>query len=81
MAWPRPICQTSFTFTPPPEPCDLLLLDVPRSRLKTRGDRAFAVAAPRLWNSLPPNIRAAKSLDIFKSLVKTHLFSLALDGV
>ena len=60
---------------------DLLLLDVPRSRLKTRGDRAFAVAAPRLWNSLPPNIRAAKSLDIFKSLVKTHLFSLAFDGV
>lgn len=28
------------------------LLNVPRVRLKTRGDRAFAVAAPKLWNSL-----------------------------
>ena len=58
---------------------DQLLLDVPRTRLKTRGDRAFAVAAPRLWNSLPLHIRAAQSLNIFKSQLKTHLFSLAYD--
>ena len=30
-----------------------LLLAVPRSRLRGKGDRAFAVAAPKLWNSLP----------------------------
>ena len=45
----------------------------------TRGDRAFAVAAPRLWNSLPLHIRAAQSLNVFKSLLKTHLFSLAFN--
>lgn len=56
-----------------------MLLDVPRARLKTRGDRAFAVAAPRLWNSLPAHIRSAQTLAIFKSLLKTHLFSLAFE--
>ena len=30
-----------------------LLLEVPRSRYKYWGDRASAVAAPRLWNKLP----------------------------
>ena len=27
-------------------------LAVPKSRLRTKGDKAFAVVAPRLWNSL-----------------------------
>ena len=56
-----------------------LLLDVPKSRLITKGDRAFAVAAPKLWNSLPFNIRSAQTLEIFKSSLKTYLFSLAFD--
>ncbi len=42
-------------------------LSVPRSRIKHRGDRAFAVAGPRLWNSLPAYIRSAQSLTVFKS--------------
>lgn len=54
-----------------------LLLAVPRSRLSTRGDRAFSVAAPKLWNSLPLHVRAAQSVEHFKTLLKTHLFSLA----
>ena len=29
------------------------LLATPKARLKTYGERAFAVAAPRLWNSIP----------------------------
>lgn len=29
------------------------LLSMPRTRLKTGGDRAFAAMAPRLWNALP----------------------------
>ncbi len=33
------------------------LLLVPRARLKCRGDRAFAVAGPKLWNNLPLSIR------------------------
>ncbi len=54
-------------------------LSVPRSRLKYRGDRAFAVAGPRLWNSLPAYIRSAQSLTVFKSSLKTYLFSLAFN--
>lgn len=33
-----------------------LLLQVPRSRCKHWGERAFSVAAPRLWNKLSPDI-------------------------
>ena len=49
-------------------------LAVPRSRCKTFGDRAFAVAAPKLWNSLPPNVKLADNVKIFKSRLKTLLF-------
>ncbi len=58
---------------------DQRLLSVPRSRLKYRGDRAFAVAGPRLWNSLPAYIRSAQSLTVFKSSLKTYFFSLAFN--
>ena len=30
------------------------------------GDGSFAIAAPRLWNELPFNIRTAKSITVFK---------------
>ncbi len=36
-----------------------LLLTIPRARLKSKGDRAFAVSGPRLWNSLPFEVRAS----------------------
>ncbi len=55
---------------------DQFLVDHPTSRLRTRGDRAFAVAAAYLWNALPFVIRSAQSLESFKSLLKTHLFAL-----
>jgi len=45
--------------------------------MRCRGDRAFSVAAPRLWNALPLCIRSASSLSVFKSKLKTHLFELA----
>jgi len=32
-------------------------LIVPATRRTTMGDRAFAIAAPRAWNSLPDAIR------------------------
>ena len=50
------------------------LLSVPSSRLKTFGDKAFSVQAPKLWNSLPPFLRNINSLDTFKSNLKTYLF-------
>ena len=58
---------------------DQLLLRVPKTKRKLRGDRAFAVAAPKLWNDLPLHIRQASTLSVFKSLLKTHLFSLAFN--
>ena len=56
---------------------DLMLLVVPKTRLKTRGHRAFAAAGPRLWNALPLPVRSAQTLGAFKSSLKTHFFSLA----
>ena len=55
---------------------DALFLVVPRSRLIHKGDRAFSFRAPRLWNNLPEEIRAAKSVLSLKSLLKTHLFKI-----
>ena len=49
-------------------------LVVPRSSTTTYGDRAFSIAAPKLWNSLPVNLRETISIHLFKSKVKTHLF-------
>ena len=37
-------------------------------------ERAFAVAAPSLWNGLPATIRNTESLSVFKCKVKTFLF-------
>lgn len=56
-----------------------LILEVPNTERKLRGDRAFSVAGPKLWNELPLQIRQAPSLPRFKSLLKTHFFSLAFD--
>ena len=40
------------------------------------GDRAFQVAGPRLWNSLPVSLRQSDTtVGQFKKLLKTHLFS------
>jgi len=48
-------------------------LVVPRTRLKL-GERAFRVAAPWLWNELPPDIRKSSTLATFKKHLKTFLF-------
>ena len=49
-------------------------LYVPRTRRKL-GDRAFAVAAPRVWNSLPTDIKLHRSTTTsFKRRLKTVLF-------
>ena len=53
-----------------------LLLDVPPTRLKTFGDRAFSVFAPRLWNALPLHVKISSDVNIFKSTLKTHFFNL-----
>ena len=57
------------------------LLKEPLARLKTHGDRAFSVHAPRLWNVLPLSLRLSTSLDCFKKNLKTRLFKKAFDHV
>ncbi|XP_070618091.1 uncharacterized protein, partial [Erythrolamprus reginae] len=52
------------------------LLRVPSTkqcRLAGPRGRAFSVAAPTLWNQLPPEIRTAPTLPAFRKLLKTHL--------
>jgi len=48
-------------------------LVVPRTRLRL-GNRAFSVAGPVVWNSLPTDIRSAPTLGTFRNRLKTHLF-------
>ena len=50
------------------------LLKVPNYNLESYGKRAFSVAGPLLWNSLPMDIRSQKSLATFKEKLKTFLF-------
>ena len=47
---------------------------MPAAQSKTLGDRAFMVAAPRLWNSLPKELRAITNVNSFKAHIKTYLF-------
>jgi len=50
-------------------------LTVPRYRLSTFGRRAFSVAGPTVWNSLPDSLRdPALSSNSFRQSLKTNLF-------
>jgi len=51
-------------------------LVVPPVKLSTVGSRAFAVAAPHIWNTLPTDVVAASSLSTFRRLLKRFLFKL-----
>ena len=53
-----------------------LLLEVRRCKRKTLGTRSFGYAGPTLWNDLPLEIRNAKDINCFKSLIKTQVFRL-----
>ncbi len=52
------------------------LLVVPKTWIKI-GESAFSYFGPKLWNSLPDNLRAIDSLCTFKKYLKTHLFTRA----
>ncbi len=53
------------------------LLVVPRIAKSTKGGRTFSYLSPKLWNNLPDNVRGSDTLFLFKSRLKTHLFSQA----
>jgi len=50
------------------------LLTIAPVKLLTIGTRAFPVASPRAWNSLPADITSAQSLSTFRQQLKTYLF-------
>jgi len=52
---------------------DLLM---PRTRVKF-GNRAFTVAGPEAWNSLPVDVRSSDTVTAFKNSLKTYLFTLS----
>ena len=48
-----------------------------RTHHSTFADRSFSCYGPKLWNKLPDYIKSAASVDIFKKLLKPHLFNVA----
>jgi len=50
-------------------------LTVPRTHHRF-GNRSFAVAGPRLWNSLPISLRQISSFGQFRRYLKNHLFGI-----
>ena len=50
------------------------MLATPTIKTKvTLGDRTFHVAAPKLWNALPRELREISDTNIFKRYLKTFL--------
>ena len=41
------------------------------------GNRAFSVAAPRVWNELPITPKTSETIAIFRKKLKTYLFQIA----
>ena len=55
-------------------------LVVPRCRLSTYGARAFPVAGAAVWNDLPADVTSAPNLNLFRSRLKTFLFTHSFPG-
>ena len=57
------------------------LLEQPPSFTKTYRDKAFSVCVPKVWNSLPLDLRKSPSLTGFKRGLKTYVFMQFLERV
>ena len=73
---PQYIADLLLPYSPnlPLRSSNQILLCIPRTHFKTRGDRAFQAVAPKLWNALPYSLRSIDSCSIFMKQVKTFLF-------
>ena len=58
-----------------------LVLEVPKTNLKTMGDKAFSVVAPKNWNLLPKNLRMTKKIQSFKTGLKSLYLEEAYSGL
>ena len=54
---------------------------VPPMKLSTVGGRAFPVAGPTIWNSLPDNVISAPSLSTFRQRLRTFLFQASFPDI
>ena len=54
---------------------------VPPVKLSTVGGRAFPVAGPTIWNSLPDSVISAPSLSTFRQRLKTFLFQASFPDI
>ena len=54
-------------------------LIVPRTEKKTFADRTFSAVGPKVWKSLPNDVKSQKDFEHFKKSLKTHLFKLAFN--
>ena len=54
-----------------------MMIQQPRVRTQTCGDRRFDKTASTLWNNLPSETQNEQSLEIFKKNVKIYLFRIA----
>ena len=60
------------------ESCNLI---TPRFNKNYFGGCSFAVFGPKVWNSLPYEIKTSSSINVFKKSLKTHLFSQHFDSL
>ena len=56
----------------------LVLPSLTASKGRSSKSRLFSVLAPRWWNKLPADVRAAESLSSFRKILKTRLFRVHL---
>ena len=47
---------------------------IPHSKLKSYGDRAFSVSAPKLWNYIPEIIKCSVDLKTLLSVILKLIF-------
>ena len=54
---------------------------VPPVKLSTVGGRAFPVAGPTIWNSLPDSVISTPSLSTFRQRLKAFLFQASFPDI
>ena len=69
------LCKLKHPVTSLRSTSDDAKLIVPFARRATFAERSFSVAGPKLWNDLQKELREIKSLESFKKLLQTHLFT------
>ena len=59
---------------------DKFLLELPKLYSNCQKNRSFSQSAPDIWNALPLHIRQTDNLNMFKSKLKTYLYSKYFDA-